>query len=241
MLKHDRGLAPVQANAQFRAMTIRAVIFDLDGTLLDRQATFELHLAEQAKRLVGFLPSDLTPDYVQRMLVLDQNGYAPRDQFYRDAEAELHLPVGAASVLLADFRQHFPEQCIPFAGMHETLQVLRDRGIVLGLITNGTVEMQGRKIERLGIAPLFDVIIISEAEGVRKPDPRIFRSALERLQVPASSAVYVGDNPEADIRGARNCGLGAIWKRDGFWPAPPEPDWVIDDLAEIPHLLERVV
>jgi putative hydrolase of the HAD superfamily len=220
-------------------MTIRAVIFDLDGTLLDRQATFELHLAEQAKRLAGFLPSDLTPDYIQRMLVLDQNGYAPREQFYREAEAELHLPVGAASVLLDDFRQHFPETCVPFAGMQETLLELRNRGIVLGLITNGTVEMQGRKIDRLGIAPLLDVIIISEAEGVRKPDPRIFLSALERLQVPASSAVYVGDNPEADIRGALNCGLGAIWKRDGLWPEPPEPDWVIDNLAEIPPLLER--
>lgn len=79
--------------------------------------------------------------------------------------------------------------------------------------------------------------MISEAAGVRKPDPHIFALALETLDVEPSRAAYVGDNPEADIGCARQSGLVAIWKRDPYWHEPAAADWVIDDLAEIPPLL----
>lgn len=106
----------------------------------------------------------------------------------------------------------------------------------LGVITNGPTVWQSRKIETLGIAPLFDAILISDAEGVRKPDSRIFVRAMERCSVVASESMFVGDHPEADIEGARGAGLLPVWKRTGYWKVP-ENVKSIERLSEILALI----
>jgi putative hydrolase of the HAD superfamily len=62
----------------------------------------------------------------------------------------------------------------------------------------------------------FDVVLISEAEGVRKPSAEIFRRALQRCEVEAGESVFVGDHPETDIEGARHAGLLPIWKHVSY-------------------------
>lgn len=93
--------------------------------------------------------------------------------------------------------------------------------------------MQSRKLECLSLVPKFDTVLISDAEGVHKPDPEIFRRALLRLGVEASHACYVGNHPQDDIAGARAAGLKAVWRRDPFLPAPAEADAVIENLAQL--------
>lgn len=180
----------------------------------------------------------MAPRYVARLLELDENGTLDRDDFHRYAEAELGLPGGSAELLSADFERHFPERCVPLPNLLETLDGLRDAGVRLGMITNGRALMQNRKIDRLGVRPYFETIVISEVAGVRKPDPRIFSLALDRLGVDASSAAYVGDHPEADVLGARRSGLVAIWRRDPFFEEPTDVDHVIDDLSELPAIVQ---
>ena len=103
----------------------------------------------------------------------------------------------------------------------------------MGMITNGGVLMQGGKISHLGLAPAFDTILISGAEGVKKPDPQIFLRAVARLGVDPAEAVHVGDNPVADVGGAKTAGLRAIWRRDGPDAEMPEADAVIDQIGEV--------
>ena len=220
------------------ARRIDAVVFDLDGTLFDRRETFRRHVELQARRL-GDLFAGVGTAGLERIVTLDANGTLPRSVFFRQVETELGLPAGSWSRLRDDFEAHFPEDCVPAPHLHSTLETLRAAGLKLGLITNGRMVMQTRKIDGLGIRNLFGTVVISEATGIRKPDPRIFAQAVNALDVDPALAVYVGDNPEADIAGAKASGLLAIWKRDGFWPGVAAADWVIDDLAEIPGLLVR--
>ena len=91
----------------------------------------------------------------------------------------------------------------------------------------------------MGIDDYFDVILISEIEGVRKPELEIFQLALDRLGVLAQNSIFVGDNPTADISGAKNAGMRAIWKRNSDWLEPTDADATIDELSEIPLLLAR--
>ena len=79
-------------------------------------------------------------------------------------------------------------------------------------MTNGRSEFQRRSISGLGIQNDLDVVLVSEEEQIRKPQVEIFQRAVNRLAVRASESVFVGDNPEADITGAKNAGMKTIWE-----------------------------
>ena len=97
--------------------------------------------------------------------------------------------------------------------------------------------MQESKIHQLGFADLFDPILISGREGLRKPDPRIFKRALQRLGVPPAQAWYVGDHPDDDVRGAFEAGLTAVWRYTPHWPRPEVPSHEIRSLEQLIALL----
>jgi putative hydrolase of the HAD superfamily len=99
---------------------------------------------------------------------------------------------------LASYRLH--PDAVP------TLERLRNTELTLGLISNFE-EWLERLLEALEVDHFFDVIVISGIEGVEKPDPGIFRIALERAEVDAERSVYVGDNPVFDVEAAREVGM----------------------------------
>jgi len=126
-------------------------------------------------------------------------------------------------------------------GAPAVLRALRRRGYRLGLVSNtpwGTPDYLWRgQLQRFGLAECFETTCFSSDVGSRKPDPRIFRTALEALGVAAGRALFVGDEPEADVRGARRAGLRAAWvRRRGEppdFPAEEAPDLVIQHLADL--------
>lgn len=217
----------------FDVQKIRAVVFDLDGTLLDRRATFRRHVELLIERHPDVFCDTGDRDRVAELVELDRNGFADRGEYYQSVESHLGLKPGSARTLWRYFERNFPEECVALPNLIESVEKLRARGLKLGLITNGRVSIQSRKIDGLAIRPYFESIVVSEAVGIEKPDPRIFAIALAELDVPASAAAYVGDNPEPDVLGAKASGMLAVWRRDPFWPEPIEADRVIDDLAEL--------
>jgi putative hydrolase of the HAD superfamily len=102
----------------------------------------------------------------------------------------------------------------------------------LAIITNGSTNMQEQKIRQLGIADM-----ISEREGLRKPDRKIFERALERLRVLATEAWYVGDRPLVDVRGAFEAGLPPVWRYTPYWPHPDVPAREIQSPDELSQIL----
>lgn len=213
---------------------LKAVLFDLDGTLLDRDDLVNGLITAQHERFSALLSHIPVADYLRHFIALDQRGYTPKTQVYPQLLRELSLPEHHWEALFADYLAHYHQYSVGFPDMLAMLTTLHESGLRLGIITNGRGDLQTNAIRALEIENFFDVILISEVEGLRKPDSRIFQRALERLDVGADEAVFVGDHPDTDVGGALNAGLKAIWKRDAHWPPPAYADGIVDDLMTLP-------
>lgn len=219
---------------------IRAVLFDLDGTLLDRHHSLIVYLHQLLNRradLLGHLPQ---MEFIERVVDYDARGHKAKDIVFQQIEAHFELPTDSWQLLVNDFYTYFPDTCVPFPKLHQTLPALKRQGFLLGLITNGQCASQDPKIDGLGIRDYFQIVLVSESLDVRKPDPKIFHMAMEELKVEPSEAVFVGDNPIADIAGAKAVGMQAIWVEDAYWEEPAIADGKITQLSDLPDLIDQL-
>ncbi|KKC35281.1 hypothetical protein WH87_16970 [Devosia epidermidihirudinis] len=203
---------------------IKAVLFDLDETLLVRKAAIRAFIEDQYQRHSAGLAGVERARYVTRFLGLEDEGRVPKVTVYPQLAAELGLDAAIAAELLADYQAVYPRFVVLTPGARETLTALRTQGLKLGIVTNGNSVVQNGKIDATGLRPLLDVVLVSETEGMSKPDPAVFALAMRRLDVAAADAVFVGDNPAVDVEGAANAGLNAVWFHSSTeWPTDLSP------------------
>ncbi|PGT67772.1 HAD family hydrolase [Bacillus cereus] len=216
---------------------IRAVLFDLDGTLLDRRQSLEQFIHDQYNRFSSHLMSIEKSEYCSRFLELDNNGYTWKDKVYATLLYEYSITTLTQEQLLHDYITNFQHHCIPFHNMHELLHCLTQQNIKIGIITNGFTDFQMKNLRALNIHTYTNTILVSEAEGIKKPHPEIFERALQKLDVKATECLYVGDHPENDVLGSERVGILGVWKRDSFWDDFEHPR-VVNDLLEVLSFLE---
>lgn len=90
-----------------------------------------------------------------------------------------------------------------------TIKTLKERGILIGVISNASRELS-RSCQELGLMPYVDMLLTSQEVGTAKPDPLIFVTALKKLNVRAEDVIYVGDQYEADVLGAKGAGISPV-------------------------------
>jgi putative hydrolase of the HAD superfamily len=126
-------------------------------------------------------------------------------------------------------------------GATEALRHFRQQGVRLALITNGTADSQRHKIERFGLVPFFDCIVIEGEFGAGKPDGRVYAYVLAQLNVLPEEVWMVGDNLEWDVAGPQLMGIKGIWIDLAGSGLPEDgavrPDLIVGSLAELAELM----
>jgi putative hydrolase of the HAD superfamily len=191
---------------------ISAVLFDLDETLFDRTTSLVVFLTYQHGRFADRLGEVTFEVWRDRFLALDPRGYVHKPLVYLALLTELSGDLTAVDALLDDYREHCREHARGSPGMAATLMALRSYGLRLGIVTNGETEFQTRHVDALGLTALVDAVLISEAEGLRKPDAALFRRAADRLHVALPECLFVGNNPVVDVLGAHADGVVQVWR-----------------------------
>ncbi len=229
-------------------MTARAVLFDLDDTLIVYNG-----VAERAWRHAceAELPPHLVSDEVYLEAFLSERRAYWSDG--RRAEAgRRHPRVAQLDVATAVLRRlgvtdpkviegvveryaELRESLVYLApGAVELLRYLRRSDLPLALVTNGTTLRQRSKLERFGLDHYFDAIVVEEEVGFGKPNALCFMTALQQLRVALPGVWMVGDDLERDVKGALAAGLSAVWITSSPSASAPTDNYaIVEDLTSV--------
>jgi len=213
---------------------IKAIIFDLDNTILDRTSTFRRFTNSLLSTYFKHVES--TKEIFDRIVYLDQDGYKDKSELFSELIEELPWSTKPRMAELLDFyTAEYVKSAVLMDQAREVVLYLRKK-YKIGMITSGKTSIQYGKIDQLGIRNDFDLIIVSEEAGIKKPDPRIFEMASNKLKVKPEECIYIGDHPINDIEGAAKTGMGTIWiKVNQPWKdgLTAKPMYSISKLSEL--------
>ncbi len=225
---------------------IEAILFDAGGTLVRVDFAF---VADVARRRGAALTEEglIRAEGAARSAIDEQaraNGTPPGDDAgrFRSYFATLLRAAGAA----ADAAQHIAADLaaahrednlwrVPLPGAADTLEGLRKSGLQTAVVSNADGRIE-RLLTEAGLSQHLDLIVDSHLEGVEKPDPEIFRRALDRLEVAPERAMYVGDIYSIDAVGARAAGIAPVLLDVAGTYGPVD----CLKIAALPELLDRI-
>ncbi len=221
---------------------MKAVLFDLDNTLVDRDASIKHYVDFFVTAFEKNLREGIATEMLQALFLrFDERGYAGHEvRSQRLINEEIWLTPPSVSEILAHWFDTFPYNPVAMQGL-EVIDTLATDGYKLGLITNGKIKTQETKMHRLGILHKFDAVSISEAVGAKKPDNTIFQHCLDQLDIPKNEVCFVGDHIVNDYIGSMSFGLQPIWFQGAQpWNDDVSPQYAINHLSQLPDLLQRL-
>ena len=241
---------------------IKAVIFDLDDTLIDwseptiKWDDFHFSRVEKARNHLtgqGYNLPEIKEFHAFIRKRIRQVWDEARQEWIIPSMAEvmhqilidLDVPVAEVDMkaLLAEYNWGVFPGVVPFDDTHAVLEALRQQGYKIGLVTNSIFPMWMRdvELEAYDIIDFLDARLTSGDVGYLKPHPQIYHRILEMLEIRPEQAVFVGDRPQNDIAGANEVGLTSVLMAPSHLKRELDgvvPDHTISSLSELLPILE---
>lgn len=241
---------------------LRAVIFDMDETLIDwsrRRGEWNDISREHLRPIYNHLKSEgyrlpsldkVVQKYGERTReawnAMNPPHWDCPPQFSVLHQVLVDLGLSLDEINLQLLEELFAWDAIPgvepFEDAVEVLHTLRSAGLRTGLLTNAMMPMRMRDAElrAYGLLDYLDVRLTAGDVGKFKPHPQVFRVVLEQLGVSPVNAVFVGDSPQHDVAGAQAVGMRAIWVRraDAVLTDSIKPNAIVDSLSSILSILD---
>ena len=221
---------------------IKAVIFDLDNTLLDfikmkREAVMNALLSMKE----AGLEIDIEDSYKKVMSIYESEGWEHQqvfDKFLNDQIGYVDNKYLAAAIVA--YRRGKEANLKAYPNVHRTLNHLMKSGIRLAIVSDAPSREAWMRIYYLNLHHMFDAVVTFDDSKERKPSPKPFNLVLEKLDLNKEEVVMIGDWPERDVVGANSLGIKTIFARygDTFGVKDSGANWDIDDISELVDIVE---
>jgi HAD superfamily hydrolase (TIGR01549 family) len=211
--------------------TLQLALFDLDDTLFDHQYSRRQGLLalQHAYPALARIPlATLTTEHERQLTAsydrvldgavsLETNRHERFQRLFLRCGVE--MPAAEVEIALECYRQAYKAHRRAVPGVMPLLTHLRP-DVRIGVVTNGLRTVQQEKLVVCQLTGLVDFLLTSEEVGIKKPDPRLFLHALERVKVQPAAAAVIGDSWALDVMGAHRAGIRSLWLNRHQEPCP---------------------
>ena len=236
-------------------MSIKAVLLDLDDTLITSNQIYDKALRYCSDFLADLYGLDKEKFFqisVQKHILIQDNFPSvhtrhSRILVFRFALEEAHVKYNLAVLPEVEdmYWNYFLDTVQVFPEVFDTLEELRKQGYLLAVVSDGSLALRIRKVEKTHILPFLDEVVASEEVIFEKPFSAIFTLALSRLQVEPEQAIMLGNDYKSDIRGAQMLGIKAgLFNPPKFAnilgdPSDTTPDFEISRFSELLEVVKK--
>ncbi len=223
-------------------LNVKAIFFDFDDTLQSRKGAYRLYCESFLSK---YFPNISEEERLKKLDEMEEHvdgGYKDREVYFPEMiqlwQWENHPPM---QELYDSFNYDFGKHIVMLDGAVDVLKEIKNKGYILGCITNGVSSLQNIKLDTAGIRDLFDVVVVSGDIGIYKPDRRIFDYAIQLAGVRNEESLYVGDHPINDIQGALGANMQVVRMNNGdFKGKGLGVKGVAAEIEEITQLLDLI-
>ena len=223
---------------------IKAVIFDLDNTLLDFMTMKkEAVMSAISSMKEAGLDIDVDTSYKEIMDIYEIDGWENQlvfDKFLKNKLGYIDNKYLAAGIVA--YRRAKEANLKAYPNVKRTLNHLLDNNIKLAIVSDAPSREAWMRIYYLGLHHFFETVITFDDSGERKPSPAPFKLALERLNLSKDEVLMVGDWPERDMVGASRVGIKTIFAKygDAFGVEKSGANWDIEDIYEVVNIIDEI-
>jgi putative hydrolase of the HAD superfamily len=221
---------------------IKAVIFDLDNTLVDFMA-MKRKAVDAAVNAMIDAGLNLRPDEAHARIdrIYKERGIEFQnvfDQLLYDIFQKVDFKILSAGIIA--YRRAREAALVPYPHVYLTLMSLLKKGLLLAVVTDAPAREAWLRLCYLSFHHIFHAVVTFDDTGVRKPNPEPFKKALELLHVPPAESLMVGDWAERDMVGAANIGMKTVFARygDTFGTVDTHADYEVSDVKELLRIVD---
>ena len=223
---------------------IKAIIFDLDNTLLDfvKMKQFAVKASIRAMNEAG-LNVDEESGYKDVMELYMTTGWENQlvfDDYLKQTTGEVSNKILAAGVVA--YRRAREATLLVYPNVNKTLIELLKTQIRLAVISDAPSREAWMRLYYLNLHHVFDPVLTFDDTGARKPSPKPFKLALDKMNVGPDEALMIGDWPDRDVVGAKQIGMKTIFARygDTFGTKESGADWDVNDIYEVVGIIKEI-
>ena len=221
---------------------IKAIIFDLDNTLLDfmKMKQFAVKAAITAMNEAG-LNMDEDQAYKDIFKLYESKGWENQqvfDDFLMQNFGKVSNKILAAGIV--SYRRAREATLLVYPNVNKTLIELIKMGIQLAVVSDAPSREAWMRLYYLNLHHVFDPVLTYDDSGAHKPSPKPFEMALDILNVNSDEALMIGDWPDRDVVGASQIGMKTIFARygDTFGTVDSGADWDVNDIYEVVSIVK---